>query len=208
MLLLTDGTVMVNDQGPTNNGGSGWWRLTPDINGSYVNGTWSQLASLPAGYAPLYFASAVLTDGRVIIEGGEYNNGSAVWTNLGAIYNPLTDLWTSVSPPSGWTQIGDAQSAVLSNGKFMLADCCATSQALLNAKTLSWSPVGTGQADINDEQGWMLLSNGDLLTADANNPSNLTNSEIFTLKTGAWTTAGSTIVKLPDTNADNSGSHE
>ena len=43
-LLLTDGTVMVHDAG-----GSNWWKLTPDQNGSYVNGTWSQLASLPDG---------------------------------------------------------------------------------------------------------------------------------------------------------------
>ena len=35
--LLTDGTVMV--QG---NIGNDWWKLTPDINGSYVNGTWTQ----------------------------------------------------------------------------------------------------------------------------------------------------------------------
>src|SRR5271165_1253289 len=33
---LTDGTVMV--QG---NNYSDWWKLTPDITGSYVNGTWT-----------------------------------------------------------------------------------------------------------------------------------------------------------------------
>src|SRR4051794_2969540 len=37
-LLLGDGTVICGD------GGSGWYRLTPDIHGSYVNGTWSVLA--------------------------------------------------------------------------------------------------------------------------------------------------------------------
>ena len=37
-LLLTDGTIMVQDIG----GGAGsgnWWKLTPDETGSYVNGT-------------------------------------------------------------------------------------------------------------------------------------------------------------------------
>ena len=53
--LLTDGTVMAQGDNC-----SDWWKLTPDINGSYQNGTWSQLASLPSGYVPLYFASAVL----------------------------------------------------------------------------------------------------------------------------------------------------
>src|SRR5215469_8508806 len=40
-LLLTDGTVIIHNANQ-----SDWWRLTPDINGSYVNGTWSQFASL------------------------------------------------------------------------------------------------------------------------------------------------------------------
>src|SRR5271169_316559 len=134
-LLLTDGTVMMHHEDP-NDGYSDWYRLTPDINGSYVNGTWSQLASLASDYGPLFFASAVLADGRLIIEGGEQNFGNYVWTNLGAIYDPLANVWTSMNPPSGWGNIGDAQSVVLANGTFMLADCCSEQQALLNASTL------------------------------------------------------------------------
>jgi hypothetical protein len=42
MFLLTDGTVMCQ-----NSGTSHWWKLTPDINGNYVNGTWSALADGP-----------------------------------------------------------------------------------------------------------------------------------------------------------------
>src|SRR5215831_20645721 len=72
-LLLTDGTIMVHhtDAGE-------WWKLTPDIFGSYVNGTWKQMATLPSGYGPLYYASAVLPDGRLLIEGGEYNFGAQI----------------------------------------------------------------------------------------------------------------------------------
>src|SRR5438045_4190095 len=69
-LLLTDGTVMVQQMTSQGFGTGQWSRLTPDITGSYVNGTWSQLASMPSGYAPLFYASAVLPDGRVVIEGG------------------------------------------------------------------------------------------------------------------------------------------
>ena len=79
-ILLTDGTVLVQDAGFQD-----WWKLTPDATGSYVNGTWSQVASLPPGYSPLYHSSAVLPDGRLIIEGGEYNFLVPSWTNLGAI---------------------------------------------------------------------------------------------------------------------------
>src|SRR3954447_9981076 len=49
-LLLTDGTVLVHQSCS-----SVWYRLTPDATGSYINGTWSAIASLPAGYAPLYY---------------------------------------------------------------------------------------------------------------------------------------------------------
>src|SRR5271165_6379369 len=80
-ILLTDGTVLLADVGCQD-----WWRLKPDAFGSYVNGTWTQAASTPAGYTPVYHASAVLPDGRLIIEGGEYNQGQAVWTTQGAIY--------------------------------------------------------------------------------------------------------------------------
>src|SRR5205807_3554366 len=97
VLLLTDGTIMAvsepNCLTCTSTDYSSWYKLTPDKNGSYVNGTWSQIASFPAGYAPLYFGSAVLPDGRVLVEGGEYNCSTgtcnAVWTNQGAIYDPL-----------------------------------------------------------------------------------------------------------------------
>ncbi len=82
-MLLTDGRVLA--QGGNS---SDWWTLTPDINGSYVNGTWKQVASLPAGYSPLYMAEAVMIDGRVVIEGGEYNFFSFAFTNMGAGYDP------------------------------------------------------------------------------------------------------------------------
>ncbi len=91
-------------------GTSAWYKLTPSSTGSYVDGTWSKIASMPTGDDPLYFASAILPDGRMIVEGGEYLGGTPVWTNKGAIYNPVSNKWQSVTPPGGWTNIGDAQS--------------------------------------------------------------------------------------------------
>ena len=198
-VLLTDGTVLVAD-----NGCQDWWKLTPDAFGNYVNGTWTQIASLPFGYSPLYHATAVLPDGRVIIEGGEYNFLTPVWTNQGAIYDPLSDTWTSVAAPGGWTTIGDAQGVVLSDGTFMVANCCTREQALLNAKTLTWTPTGTGKFDVNDEEGWTLLPNGQVLTVDAYVPIGIpyeptgTNSEIYVPASGKWHSAGSTVAQLWD----------
>ena len=216
-LLLTDGTVIIQDAGCQD-----WWRLTPDNTGSYVNGTWTQIASLPDGYAPLYHSSAVLPDGRVIIMGGEYNvvDGvyfTPIWAATGAVYDPIKDVWTSVAPPPSFSfiqnlpppaplmqTIGDAQGVVLPNGVYMQADCCTNQQALLNAKTLTWTATGAGKFDDNDEEGWTLLPNGEVLTVDAYVPFNFpyiptgTNSELYNSRTGSWHSAGSTIVQLWD----------
>jgi hypothetical protein len=215
MILLSDGTLMVQDQGPSNNGSASWWRLTPDITGSYVNGVWTQLASIPSSfnYAPLYFASQLLPDGRVLIEGGEYNlgNSNPVWTNQGAIYDPVANSWTAVSPPDGgagnWVRIGDAPSTLLADGAFMIGASGysgTTNQALFDAATLTWTDTGAGKADGNGEEGWSLLPNGEVLTVDVDNPGapSLTNSEIYNPNVGGgtWSTAGSTIVELYDSD--------
>jgi hypothetical protein len=210
-ILLTDGTVLIQDEGSQD-----WWRLTPDLSGSYVNGTWTPIASLPAGYSPLYHSSAVLPDGRLIIEGGEYNFFVPTWTNLGAIYDPLANTWTSVDPPPFFgtccgfnhTTIGDAQSVILFDGTYMQANCCTPQAALLDATTLTWTPTGSGKFDINDEEGWTLLSNKQVLTVDAYvfayDP-NGTNSEIYVPAAGKWHSAGSTIVQLWDSAANCGG---
>src|SRR5579872_1972494 len=191
-LLLTDGTVMMH-QYMSNK----WWRLTPDITGSYVKGTWTALASMSSGYGPLYFASAVMADGRVLLEGGEYNLGSQDETNLGAIYDPIANTWTGVNPPSGWTTIGDSPSVILPDGTFMLGQGGqpSTRQAYFNATSLTWTAVGTGKADGFSEEGLALLPDESVLTVDCEHG---TNSELYNPTTKAWTSAGSTIVALPN----------
>lgn len=188
---MTDGTVIA--QGGND---SDWWKLTPDITGSYINGTWKQLASLPAGYVPDAFASAVLADGRLVIVGGEYNNGNFALTNQGAIYDPSTNVWTSVTPPKSksWSYIGDSPAVVLPDGKFLVGNKLTEAMAALDPKTLTWKSVSSaGKADFNAEEGWTLLPNGTILTADVKDAPN---SEIYTPSAGAWASAGSTIVDL------------
>ncbi len=187
--LLTDGTVIF--QG---NGESDWWKLTPNNTGSYVKGKWSQIASLPSGYVPLYFASAVLADGRVVIIGGEYLNNNFALTNMGAIYDPKADTWTKLGHPKGWAYIGDSPSAVLPDGRFVVGRKLDKRLAALDPKTLQWTELSdTGKSDFNAEEGWTLLPDGSVLTADVKNAPH---SERYLSSPQKWVSAGSTIVDL------------
>ena len=116
-------------------------------------------------------------------------------TNKGAIYDPVTNVWTTVNPPAGWTTIGDSPCIVLDDGTFMMGQNSSKRQVLFNATTLTWTAVGTGKADNYSEEGMCKLPGGKVLTVDS---ANGTNSELFDPTNNQWSTAGSTIVKLPD----------
>lgn len=186
---LTDGTVLAQGGNDTE-----WWKLTPDITGSYVNGTWTQMASSPKGYSADAYASAVLADGRLVQEGGEYLNGGFALTNQGAVYDPATNVWTTLAPPRGWNYVGDSPALVLPNGNFIIGNKLTKQMAELNPATLTWALVSSaGKADFNAEEGWTLMPNGTILTYDVKDAPN---SEIYTPSAGSWASAGSTIVDL------------
>ena len=73
--VLTDGSVMMQESIGANLyylgialiswGSNRWWKLTPDKSGSYVNGSWSQLAD--SNLSRTFYASSVLADGRVVV---------------------------------------------------------------------------------------------------------------------------------------------
>ncbi len=203
-MLLTDGTIIVHEE--QNGGERHWYKLTPDAFGSYVNGTWSQLASIPAAfkYAPLFFGSQVIADGRLAVIGGEVNLNSYAWTTQGAIYDPVANSWTNVPPPAGWQRTGDAQAINLPNGTYMQASCCdqPPKWAYLNPTNLTWTNFqGNGKFDVFDEEGWNLLPNGKLLTVDAyvfQYDATGMNSELYDPSTQSWSSAGSTVVQLWD----------
>ncbi len=187
--LLTDGRVLA--QGFND---SDWWILTPDNTGSYANGTWTSAASLPAGYSPYANASAVMIDGRVVIEGGEYNFGSFAFTNQGAVYDPIANTWTSIAPPPGWGYIGDSPASVLPNGKLLVGQKFTMADAELDPHTLTWTVLGsTGKSDFNAEEGWTLLPNGTILTVDVKNSPN---SEHYVPSEQTWIQDGSTVANL------------
>jgi hypothetical protein len=220
-ILMTDGSVIIQNAGYFGADGK-IFKLTPDSKGNYVKGTWSELATMP--YVSYAAAQAVLPDGRVIIEGGEYSNYELdfLLTNQGAIYDPVTDTWTMVTPPAFFTDlypprasfapspIGDSASIVLPDGTYMLADKMSKQAALLNINTMTWTETGTStKSDMNDEEGWTLLPDGTVLTTDCYTdyffgvapppyPSDPTNSEIYDPASQQWHSAGSTIKTLTD----------
>ncbi len=212
-LQLTDGSVIIKHAftGST----ATWYKLSPDKKGKYTDGTWTQIASMPTGYQPDFYASQVLTNGNVLIEGGEYNGGSGDWTNKGAIYNPVANTWASVSPPAGWGSIGDSASVILPDGTYMLADCCefGTGQQVLasvSGTTVTWAtPTNTWKcnnvngeaAPCMDEEGLTSLPGGNIFLVDVWDYTS-TSDEYWVYNTsgGNWTQPGSTPDRLSDSS--------
>ena len=174
MLLLTDGTVMCQ-----NENASDWWKLTPDQSGSYINGTWSQLASRPN--SPEYYASAM-------------RGGSSPVDLLAAeIYDPVADTWSNIPTPSGWTNIGDAPSCVLPDGRILLGSIIPdpsgnNNTAIYNPLSNTWIPAAN-KDDSSSEETWTLLPDNTILVAECTNHPK---AEKYNIGTDSWTPTGST----------------
>lgn len=195
MLLLTDGTVMCSESD-----GQHWWRLTPDAFGNYVQGTWSPLAS--AHHARLYFASAVLSDGRVFVAGGEYEGALGQdEQDTVEIYQPILNLWTEIAPPAGWTHIGDAPCCTLPDGRVLLGSIGSTDTAIFDPQTNSFTP-GPNKGDASEEETWTLLADGSVLTVQC---SNIPHAEKYVPAANAWVSASSTPQSLVQASSSEIG---
>jgi hypothetical protein len=207
-LLLTDATVMCHQYSSNQ-----WHRLSPDINGSYVNGTWdtTPIANMPNGndpvsgcnnctYQPVFFASSVLANGQVIVIGGEYNGGPAVRTNIGFVYNPVANTWSNqLTENFGSGAVGDAMGLVLANGTYILSNLSNPGANIesFNPAMLSFTTLNpTGKlATTNNEENWAILYDGTVLTVSTTVASTF---EIYNPTTNAWTN-GPTPVNMGDT---------
>lgn len=184
MLLLTDGTVMVQEAG-----GKNWWRLSPDATGDYINGALTPLA--PMKHSRLYFASAVLADGRVFVAGGEYSDAGGD-LNAAEIYDPVLNFWKDLPTPSGWTNIGDAPCCVLPDGKLLLGSINTTATAIFDPVSETWS-AGASKADASSEETWTLLPDQSVLAPEC---SAHPNTEKYLAPADKWVSAGATPVDL------------
>jgi hypothetical protein len=174
-LLLTDGTVMMQECSTVYGSTYGtrrWWKLTPDQNGSYTNGSWSRLSD--GHVARKYFASAVLADGRVVVCGGEYSDSSGSnqqdETTACEIYDPTTDMWSTFSPPAGWDKVGDAVCALLPDGSFLMGALDSANVAKLDPSTLTWTAMNQRKGGGSSEESWVLMPDNTIATASCVNP--------------------------------------
>ncbi|HEY1962316.1 MAG TPA: hypothetical protein VGG69_07860 [Rhizomicrobium sp.] len=187
---LTDGRVLGQSAATERH----WNLLKPDSHGNYVNGGWTRAADLPSDYGPFAFASAVLADGRVIVQGGEYDFGMFTLTNHGEVYDPQRNTWTALPPPPGWGYIGDSAAAVLPDGRYVVAEKLDKRMAALDPVSMTWTALATaGKNDFNSEEGLTLLPDGSLLTVDVKNAPH---TERYMVQAGIWSEAGSTPVSL------------
>ncbi len=190
MLLLSDGSVMAQGGGIVNN----WFRLTPDASGSYVNGTWSTLASMQ--YTRLYDGSAVLPDGRVLVVGGEYSSAGSD-TNTGEIYDPLANSWSPI-PNFPLARFGDNSLEVLPDGRVLAGYLNGAQTYIFDPTANSWSATGTKlHSDRSSEESWVKLPDDSILSYDIwASPSLPGHAQRYIPSTGQWVDAGAVPVAL------------
>ena len=197
-LLLTDGTVLMQEC-QVGYGTRRWWRLHPDQSGGYFNALWSRCAD--SHVARLYFSSAVLADGRVIVCGGEYSDATGIntddETNRCEIYDPVADTWTEIAAPASaagatWSEIGDGACAVLADGTFLLGNASDRQTATFDPISNTWIAQGD-KIQRSSEESWVLLADGGVLTANCfGHPK----AEKFVPSTQAWMREADVTVDL------------
>lgn len=152
-LLLSDGTVLTYD------GNGNCCKLTPDIHGSYINGTWTKLAVM--NDTRLFFSSQLLTNGLVFVAGGEDGAGH----DHAELYDPLNNVWKRVPDPVPAVGFSDSVSEILPNGNVLIAPVGQFGGCVIyNVPSNSWQ--NAAGAKNQNETCWVKLPNDTILTVD------------------------------------------
>jgi hypothetical protein len=194
MMLLSNGTVMVQGGGAANADNANWYLLTPDSHGSYVDGTWSQLASMHL--QRLDYASVMLQNGDVMVLGGEYSGPDLkkTYTNETELYDPLANTWTVTAPVPVAIDYGDEPVEVLPNGSVLTPDGKTPATYLYNPATNTWS---SGPSRLNGdnsyEENWAKPGGGGIMAVPTHG-SQLQSAQRFvpgrSAGEGAWVPGG------------------
>ena len=202
MILLSNGSVLA--QGGSDSESKNWYELTPNSTGSYVNGTWTTLASSNVGR--LFYASDVLPDGDVYVAGGKdaTDKDNSI---SGEIYNPVANTWTSIAnyPES---VLADGISETLPGGTILQGSPYTGNLHIYDPSTNTWSNGPTlPNSDQSSEEGWVKLPDGSTLQYELQGTKPQTGNRLVLGATEAqdqWVSAGSVPVAL-GSNGGNPG---
>jgi len=204
LLLLSDGTVFVGDQ--RNHAVSpNWFKLTPDASGSYINATWSPATPMHMGRG--IFAANVLQDGRVHVLGDGHDDLNPDPDYSAAeIYDPVQDLWTHAAPypVADAFKLGPAN--LFPDGRLLAGGFDSQWTFIYDPKIDSWSgpypkifgPVVNGvyTGDPNNEEGWVKLPDGSLLSYDIHDTDSPQHAQRFDPVLNRWIDSGTVPVHL------------
>ena len=198
MLLLSDGTVMIQQDVTTN-----WYSLKPDNQGHYVKGNWSTLASM--ANTRQYYASQVLQNGKVLVAGGEYGSGGHRAERFDPQANGGVGSWTDVTPPASPPLLGafsDASSIVLADGTVMIGPVAPYdfggsnyyNTLIYHPADSSWTHAISGSIKYQDEATWVKLPDDSILSVDIYDGG--TSSERYVSSLGVWIPDGNLLVSV------------
>jgi PKD repeat protein len=145
------------------------------------------------------FGMVLLQNGKVLVAGGEDNNGNTL--SSAELYDPATGTWTptgSMNTPR-WSSGGQPLPlTLLPNGKVLVAGGAGngnplflSSAELYDPATGTWTPTGSMNT-VRIEYTATLLPNGKVLVAgggDGHSP--LSSAELYDPSTGTWSYTGS-----------------
>jgi hypothetical protein len=214
MLLLSDGSVMVQGGGISNN----WYELTPDNSAAtayvsavdaqrYAHGSFTTLAQ--SAYQRQYYASDMLPNGDLLAAGGEYalplNPDDTYPTNKVELYDPVANTWTQEDDftLSGQTDpyLGDVPSEVLADGTVLFGEKLATQTEIFDPSQPSghqWvASPSLVKDEVSGEQSWVKLPDGSIVTTAVAGVGRATVAERFnqgaTVSQDQWVEEGPAI---------------
>jgi protein involved in polysaccharide export with SLBB domain len=208
---MTDGMVLVHDAG-----GKDWYRLKPDGNGRYDTAGVAWSGPFSMANTRQFYASGVLTDGRVFVLGGEYSSAGNN-TPLGEIFDPQSNTWSAMTKPNSFSWInGDVSACIMTDGRVLFGALQSNRTAIWDPATDAWSEAGLGFGTLGatnkvgtiDEETWSLLPDGTVLTVDISSPPFAekyvpsTDTWVAADKTPATLTQALTLLSLTDTTVN------
>jgi hypothetical protein len=203
---LSDGSILIayDPAGAGGNAKKTYAKLTPNASGSYINGTWSLLAS--ANISRLDFPTITLRDGRMFATGGEYGAAGSndPTTDTSEIYNPLTNSWT-IAAAANMGHISDAMSLSLPNGDVLVGPVSPTlsgATMIYHVARDTWSQGPKIVTGFNtNEETFVKLKDDTILSAHRDN----TTSERYVPWLNKWIADAPVPVPLFDSKGEIGG---